>query len=137
MVVGDKRKAIPLKVKLQVLIRQARCSSCGERLGSISDVEFDHRPALVARQFNETAGDFIPPQNDPEFLEAVHKDCHAQRTFGPGGESRITTRGSDQTETKRDASIRERHEEFRRRLLKPGKRKAKGKSKWPRRKMRG
>lgn len=46
---------------------------------------------------NAVGTDYDPPQNDPDFIEALHTDCHQQRTTGrkPGAERTITTKGSD------------------------------------------
>lgn len=129
---ADHRKAIPPKVKLRVAINQARCASCGEKLGA--DVEFDHRPPLCDRPWIEQIDDYDPPQHDPAFIEMLHGDCHLWRTSGrkPGAAVTTTTRGSDVGELARTASISEAQEEFRRRILgkEPGK-SARPESKWP------
>lgn len=131
----ERRKAIPLKVKLQVLLSQARCASCGEKLGALDDVEFDHRPPLVMRRWDDAAGDFDPPQNDPQYLQATHCDCHLALTTGRRGEKTVTTRGSDIGEAARVKRIAREHEAFRSRLLTPGAPKRERKSRWPKRKM--
>lgn len=134
--VGDRRKPIPLKIKLEVLCRQARCTSCGERLGNLANVQFDHRPALVTRGFDEAANDFIPPQLDPDFIEGLHKDCHLTRTTGrkAGALRTITTRGSDIGEAARTKTISASQAEFRARILRkePG-RSARPPSRWAKR----
>lgn len=139
MTTADHRKAIPVKVKLQVAINQARCASCSERLGSTAETEFDHRPPLCDRPWIEDKQDYNPPQLDPAFIEALHCDCHLWRTSGrkPGAEVTTSTRGSDVGELARTASIIEAQEEFRRRILtkEPGK-SARPPSKWPSRKFR-
>jgi hypothetical protein len=131
------RKAIPLKVKLAVAIAQARCPSCGDPLVTLANTQFDHRPALVARP--EKDGDYDPPQNDPDHIEAIHKDCHLWRTTGrkPGATKTVTTRNSDVGEAARTRGISAAQAEFRRRILhkEPG-RSARPKSKWPKRKLR-
>ena len=140
MTTGDKRKAIPLKVKLEVMVRQARCAICGEHLGTLSNIDFDHEPALVFRPFSTVDGEFVPPQNDPEYLRAVHADCHLYKTSGrvKGGKT-ATTRGSDIGEAAHLARVAEKQAEFRRRLLakKEGESRCQTpKSRWPKRKMR-
>ncbi|WP_315729915.1 hypothetical protein [Bradyrhizobium sp. SZCCHNRI2010] len=108
------RKAIPVTVKLQVVLRQnAICTKCGERLGKIEDTEFDHVPALQLRCWDAEAKDTTPPANDPAFIEAKHADCHASKTFGSHGE---LTRG-DVTEIARTKRIAKDTDEFRRRML--------------------
>lgn len=79
-----KRPAIPIGVKLKVLMRQLAVT-----------INFDHRPALWERKFDTVANDTIPPANDPNFIEAMTVLDHDKRTHGPGGEKRITTAGSD------------------------------------------
>lgn len=91
-----KRKPIPKWVKDLVLARQKNCcAECGEALGF--DTEYDHRPSILMRPVNEAGTDYIPPQNDPEATEALHKACHLKRTVGriPGALRTITTKGSD------------------------------------------
>jgi hypothetical protein len=90
-----KRPAMPAKVRLQVVINQeGRCKATGEKLGHISDVEFDHRPALYERQFDTEANDTVPASNDAAYIEAIRKDAHKARTARDSGrrakENRIT-----------------------------------------------
>lgn len=92
-----KRKAIPDRIKLEVVLRQdGRCPHCGERLGPLSGLNFDHRPAIINREVAEDGTDYVPPQLDPEHIQAVHEiPCHRERTIGRGGEKRTTVAGSD------------------------------------------
>jgi hypothetical protein len=91
-----KRKAIPDAVKLEAVLRvNGRCPQCGERLGALKGLQFDHRPALINRDVAEDGTDYVPGQLDPDFIEPLHVKCHDIRTNGPGGEKRITTAGSD------------------------------------------
>lgn len=90
-----KRPSIPVKVKMQVLInQQGRCAETGEKLGDISGVDFDHRPALWEREFDDELWDTIPPANDPGALEAVRRENHKPRTARDAGrrakEKRVT-----------------------------------------------
>ncbi len=95
--VNDHRRPIPTKVKLEVLILQAKCPVCEKSFDRLETIHFDHRPALAIRPFDPIAGDFEPPQRDPRFIEAVHQECHLFRTTGrrPGAERTVTTAGSD------------------------------------------
>lgn len=70
--------------------------------------ELDHRPALTDRPYDTAAGDFIPPQNDPAFIELIGAKEHDQRTFGrkPDAAKTVTTRGSDTGERARTKDIR-------------------------------
>ena len=91
-----KRPKTPERVKLQVLLNQdGRCKATGERLGTVANCHFDHRPALWERRFDPKAWDTVPPANDPDHIEAITVDEHDRRTNGPGGTKRITTAGSD------------------------------------------
>lgn len=137
MTVSSRRKDIPVKVKLQVLVRQARCSVCGEKLETLQSTQFDHRPPLVTRTYDERAGDFVPPQNDPEHIYATHVDCHLHLTTGrkPGAKKTVTTRGSDVGEAARVKKIAEVHAEFWRRVMAKGDEDEQPKrSRWPKRK---
>lgn len=92
-----KRKSIPGSVKRAVMSRQdERCQSCGISLRD-GPVEYDHRPAIILRPVNAAGTDYEPPQNDPNFIEALHADCHQERTTGrkPGASKTATTLGSD------------------------------------------
>lgn len=96
--IRPKRKNIPLKVKAAVRARQKeRCAECGEPFAAEDPVQFDHRPAIWERMVNVDGTDYHPPQNDPDFIEALHKPCHLKRTVGrlPGAEKTATTKGSD------------------------------------------
>jgi hypothetical protein len=108
------RKAIPVTVKLEVIIRQhSLCAKCGERLGKLDDTQFDHVPAVQLRCWDPEAKDTAPRSNDPAFIFAKHTDCHAQKTFGSNDE---LTRG-DVTEIARTKRIAKETESFRRRML--------------------
>jgi hypothetical protein len=108
------RKAIPVLVKLTVVIRQnSKCAECGEPLGKLDGTEFDHIPALQLRCWDPDAKDTVPPANDEASIFAKHADCHAAKTFGTGG----SKRGADVTEIARTKRISKSEEEFRRRIL--------------------
>lgn len=117
-----RRKAVPDKLKLFLVLRQgARCADCGHKLVP-GEIQYDHRPALINRDVNEEGTDYVPAQLDPEYLQALHNDCHDVRTFGPGGEKRITTAGSDigvRDKVTRLQEQQERIAETRRRILAP------------------
>jgi hypothetical protein len=90
--VSDYRRAIPHKVKLAVIARE---------------FEFDHDPALLNRDYDSTAGDFIPPQHDPQYIVPRRKSEHLEKTTGrkPGAIRTATTRGSDIGEARRIRDI--------------------------------
>ena len=91
-----KRKAIPKSVKDAVYNRQlGYCLHCRTLLGD--DIQYDHRPSLIMRKVNASGTDYEPPQNDPDWIEALHLACHLKRTVGRaiGSERTVTTKGSD------------------------------------------
>ena len=84
------------RTRVELLVGQCRCAGCGDPLRKGS-THFDHRPPLEQRKINRQKTDFIPPQDDPQFLEAIDVPCHQFRTTGrkPGAEKTVTTLGSD------------------------------------------
>ena len=130
---SDHRKHIPIGVRLH---------ACLLLLGFTEDeisggVEWHHDPALCLRVVDKKTGLLVPHPNDPGFIRPMRKADHKVRTFGPGAERRITTRGSDVSEPRRIERMAERHKEFCRTALAPKKRKpAKAKKAgraWPKR----
>ncbi|MEN5275823.1 hypothetical protein ABE527_02625 [Brucella sp. TWI432] len=104
----------------------------------IEQVQFDHNPALCFRPVNPETGDTIPPANDPEHIDMLLITEHKEKTFGKGGEKRITTAGSDIGNYRKSIRLKKGQEEMRRRMLakEPGSETPKPRSKWPSRKMR-
>lgn len=97
-----KRPAIPTLVKLDVVIRQeGRCKQTSEKLGTLKNTQFDHRPATWERKFDTVANDTIPPSNDPAFIEACTIAGHKVRTHGNGA----TTAGSDSHRRAKDRAV--------------------------------
>lgn len=90
------RPAIPMRVKLIVVLRQrGMCGcGCGEPLGTIENVEFDHAPPLALRTFDPITKTFAPPANDPDRIIAKIKVHHRLKTSHP--RSLKTSIGSDQ-----------------------------------------
>lgn len=84
----DVRKAIPLGVKLAVALRMLGLHGI--------KIDYDHDPALALREWNAKAGDFNPPQLDPNFIVIRTKEAHRTKTSGRKGEKRVTSYGSDQ-----------------------------------------
>lgn len=112
-----KRKAIPLGVRLEVALRQlAGLLGCAP-----GDLALDHDPALNWRPWNSDQSDTVPPANDPACLVYRRKKGdHDVKTFGPGGEKRIHTRGSDLSEPLRLDRISKKHSESQQRILSKG-----------------
>jgi hypothetical protein len=106
-----------MSVKGQVLIRQeGKCGcGCGQKLQHWKDTQFDHNPALALRPWSDKEEDTIPPANDPEYIMALRKECHARKTYGAG---RAMRRGSDIHEFHRGRRLREAHQEHQLKMLK-------------------
>ena len=100
--VRDYRKPIPAAVEKTVRKRY----------------ELDHDPALTNRPYDTKAGDFIPPQHDPDFIFLREAASHDEKTFGrkAGAAKTVTTRGSDVGERARTKDIRESQTEHHRRM---------------------
>lgn len=96
------RRSVSLTTKLAVMVRQAVCPKCGERLGALKDVEFDHSTPLA-----------IGGADDESNLVALHVECHAVKTTG----TPATTAGSDIHLIAKGKRLTKDQEETRRRLL--------------------
>lgn len=118
------RRKFGLRAYLEVMVRQARCPLCGDRLGSLDGLHWDHVVPIA-----------LGGADHPDNLQAVHRACHDRKTRGLPA----TTAGSDIhaiAKVRRLRSDPPGGEEFRRKLLarepaEPTKRKRK----WPTRPM--
>jgi hypothetical protein len=122
------RRKLTTVDKLRILIRECHCPLCGEKLGSLDDVEFDHEIALVNGGEDSISN-----------LRGVHRACHSRKTHGPGNERRITTAGSDRHIAAKVDRLAERQAEFEARrsaLLRPDPKPEPARSTWPKRPMR-
>lgn len=79
-------------------------------------VQIDHYPALGLRAYDAEERKYTPDANDPRHLRPLDRDSHDRKTNGPGGERRITTRGSDQHEIDRIPRLAHAHAEHKARL---------------------
>lgn len=79
---AERRKLTTLD-KLKIVVEQARCPLCDQKLGALENLDFDHEWALV-----NGGADTL------DNLRAVHRDCHKLKTHGNGA----TNRGSDRGE---------------------------------------
>lgn len=102
------RRRLNLKDKLEILIRQSTCPICGEKLGDIENLDWDHEQAL-ARGGTDT--------NDN--LRAVHRECHKAKTFG----TKYDRRNADNFEAKKTNRLEGKNADFYRIMSekKPGK----------------
>jgi hypothetical protein len=96
------RKYISVKERLEVVVAQATCPACGERLGNLSNVRFDHIHALALGGADHVSN-----------LRAIHVACHDVKTFG----TRATTAGSDIQQIAKSRRLTKSQEEFRQRVL--------------------
>lgn len=120
------RKAIPDRVKLQAALRRFGLTT--------KDVQFDHNPALELRPYNALTGDTIPPANDPDHIDMLLVDEHKVKTFGRGGEKRVSTADGDIGKIAKVRRLTAAQEESRRRMLAKDAGETPGrKSKWPKR----
>lgn len=102
-------------------------------------MQFDHNPALEFRPINPVTGDTIPPANDASYIDMLLVAEHKTKTFGRGGEKRITTADGDIGKIAKMRRITKQQEAFRRRLLakETGETLPEPRSKWPKRKLSG
>lgn len=106
---SERRKHIPLKAQLHAALLQLGFEP--------NQVELDHTPALVLRDWDDEAQDTVPPASDPRYLIWRPKAEHAAKTFGSGGEKRITSAGGDIHAAAHVRRIGRRETEFRAALL--------------------
>jgi hypothetical protein len=89
------RAHMPLAVQRAVVARQnGVCGcGCGQAVSEKpkSNTEFDHMPSIRLREINREGDDYIPPQNDPDYIVARCPASHAAKTRGTGA----TTAGTD------------------------------------------
>lgn len=114
------RRRLTLKDKLEIIVRQARCPRCGEKLGVMTNLEFDHAHAL-ARGGGDTNDNMV----------ALHVECHREKTSGTAS----TSRGSDVHEIAKTKRLAREEEAFRARILAKEPGAEKPRSRWPNRKM--
>lgn len=113
------RRRLSVTDKLRIMVRQAICPLCGEKLGSIDNVEFDHAHALA-----------LGGADDLDNLRAAHIKCHAVKTFG----TKATTAGSDIHAIAKGKRLKSKEEEFRSRILAKGTAVySENRTKWPKR----
>lgn len=114
------RRRLSVTDKLSIMVRQSVCPLCGERLGSLDGVDFDHFQALA-----------LGGEDTNENMRAVHRACHRVKTSG----TKATTAGSDVQVIAKGKRLARATEEFRRRIAAKGSGdKPKARSRWPRRK---
>lgn len=99
------RRAMTTTFKLAVMVKQARCPLCHERLGSLTEVDFDHSTPLA-----------LGGADDETNVVAVHRSCHRMKTSG----TQATSAGSDIHAIAKSKRLTKAQEEFRARMLAKG-----------------
>jgi hypothetical protein len=92
------RRKLSQKDKLEILIRQSVCPLCGERLGKLEDVDFDHVHPLALGGSDNDNGNF----------QALHRSCHRVKTSG----TKATSAGSDIYEIAKTKRLDKKNAEF-------------------------
>jgi len=106
------RPHTPDSVKLAAALQQGILCGCGcGEVAYAKQGNWDHDPALELRAYNPTTKKYTPDANDPNFLRYRIKDHHNKKTHGPGGEKRITTKGSDNQVAKQIDRLRDANRE--------------------------
>ena|SRR3990167_650001 len=115
-----KRPYVSLRVKLDAALLQLGLDP--------ETAELHHNPPLALRGYDmldmhaQDAARY-PDPNDPRYLQWLAPADHKRRTFGPGGEKRITTAGSDIGNIAKSKRLAKKRVEFRAKaLVKAGRR---------------
>lgn len=105
----SRRKSVPLLAKLHAALYQLGFEP--------HEVDLDHDPALALRVWDEAAQDTIPPANDPKYLVWRPRAEHRAKTFGRGGERRISSADGDIHKIAKAKRLAARRESFDRVLI--------------------
>lgn len=74
-------RALTIKEKLEIVVRQHGKEPSGERLLPMMEgVEFDHQPALQRRRWIPELNDTMPASCDLNYIVALNKRTHAVKT---------------------------------------------------------
>lgn len=75
------RKTPGLRVKLEALLRHGPVLDAeGNRITDLAQIEWDHCPPLMQREYQPSHMDTIPAANDPEFLIPRAIKAHQKKT---------------------------------------------------------
>lgn len=91
-----RRKHRPVAVERDIRKRQdnkCACGRCEKESLEGEKVQYNHKPPLALREFDVAADDYIPAENDPDYLFAEIAAHHRIGTFHPLGQH--TTLNSD------------------------------------------
>jgi hypothetical protein len=126
-----KRPHIPLKIQLEVALRQLGLDP--------KHVRLDHHPPLQQRIHYDVLGGKIiydPDANNPRYMQWLSTEAHAEKTTGRRGTSKLSKRGGDLSEIAKTKRLERSQKEFRDRLLNKGEAEAEPRKRraWPKRK---
>lgn len=118
------RKRLSKTDKLTIMVRQATCPDCGQRLGLLENCDFDHGKPLA-----------ISGDDSIDNIRAIHRDCHSLKT---NGKPHDKSDGDKHKIAKVNNRLKPQHEEFRQKMMRPdkgaGEKPKKKKYYWPKRK---
>lgn len=77
---GWRPRALSIKEKLEVVVRQSGKEPGGDRLNPLDGVQFDHDPALHRRTWDAEARDTVPAANDLDYIVALNCATHREKT---------------------------------------------------------
>lgn len=80
--IGWRPRALTVKEKLEIVVRQGGKEPGGARLNPLDGVDFDHQPALQRRRWDPATGDTVPPACDLAYIVALNKPTHRIKTAG-------------------------------------------------------
>lgn len=73
-------RALTMKEKLEIVIRQNGREPGGDKLNALEGIAFDHDPALQRRRWDPVTKDTIPPSCALECIVALNKPTHTEKT---------------------------------------------------------
>lgn len=107
------RPTLTPKQKLTIMARYCRCPglpemgvSCGSPLPSMTDCDFDHVHARA-----------LGGSDELDNYRPLCRECHKIKTFGRGGEKRVSTADGDVGKIAKVRRLTKAQEENRRRML--------------------
>lgn len=117
------RKTVTDAVMIEVLLDQAHVicpCGCGTRILTMKGTVREHTWALENRPRNPD-GTVKPDANDPKYIRLWLAGHDKQKTFGPGGTKRITTKGSDNQQREQREALSKSESAFQERMAAKGK----------------
>lgn len=119
-----KRQTIRIAVKREVVKRQGGVCpcGCGQAVSEKpkTNTHFDHRPPLRLRDVNRKRTDYVPPQQDPRYIDAICPTEHRRRTCGTGATTAGTDIGNIKKERRREKRRAGAREKPKKQIQSPG-----------------